>query len=77
VSEDAPLEEAERIMHDRQIRRLPVIGAEGARVGYLSQAKVARVESPSRAGKVLQGISRPEPPPPMESSARRSRRKTG
>jgi CBS domain-containing protein len=77
VSEDASLEEAERIMHDQQIRRLPVINAEGALVGYLSQAKVVRVESPSRAGKLLKGISRPEKPQPMESYARRSRRKTG
>ena len=76
VSEDAPLEEAERIMHDQQIRRLPVVGAEGKLVGYLSQAKVVRVESPSQAGKVLKGISRPEKPQPMETYARKGRRKT-
>lgn len=76
VSEEAPLEEAERILHDQQIRRLPVVGAEGKLVGYLSQAQVVRAESPSRAGKVLKGISRPEKPPPMRSYARKGRRKT-
>src|SRR5688572_4360546 len=45
VREDADLKEAERLMHDHQLRRLPVVDAGGELVGYLALAKVARQES--------------------------------
>jgi len=59
VREDADLEEAERLMHDRQLRRLPVLNGQDELVGYLAMAKIARTESPEEAGKVLQGVSQP------------------
>ena len=76
VDENAPLAEAERIMHDQQLRRLPVVDAEGKLVGYLSQAKIARTEDPQLSGRLLKGISESEKPAPLVSAARR-RRKTG
>jgi CBS domain-containing protein len=59
VREDADLKEAERLMKERQLRRLPVLNGEGNLVGYLAIAKIARTESPEEAGKVLQGVSQP------------------
>lgn len=70
VREDADLKDAERIMHDRQIRRLPVVDAGGELVGYLAMAKVARAETSERAGKVIKGVSQPSRPEPMETFER-------
>jgi CBS domain-containing protein len=67
VNEDASIKEAEQKMHDEQLRRLPVVDSEGRLVGYLAQAKIARMESSGQAGKVLKGISQPEKPESMES----------
>ena len=77
VREDADLKEGERIMHDRQLRRLPVVNAGGELVGYLAMAKVARAGSVQEAGQVLKGVSQPEKPAPMESYGRKRRQKTG
>jgi CBS domain-containing protein len=77
VREDSDLKEAERLMHDRQLRRLPVLDAEGNLVGYLALAKVARTESPEQAGKVIKGVSQPSTPAPMESYGREKQQKTG
>jgi CBS domain-containing protein len=77
VREESPLEEVEKVMHDRQIRRLPVVDAQGQLVGYLSQAKVARTEDATKAGRVLKGISEPEKPQPMESPGRKRGKKVG
>ncbi|HVE42299.1 MAG TPA: CBS domain-containing protein [Planctomycetota bacterium] len=59
IREDADLKEAERLMRERQLRRLPVLNGEGNLVGYLAIARIARTESPEEAGKVLQGVSQP------------------
>ena len=56
------LKDAERIMRDRQLRRLPVVDDNGELVGYLAIAKIARKESPAQAGRVLQGVSQPTTP---------------
>jgi CBS domain-containing protein len=77
VREDSDLKEAERLMHDRQLRRLPVVNAAGELVGYLAMAKVARTGSVQEAGQVLKGVSQPEKPAPMESYGRKKRQKTG
>ncbi len=77
VREDADLKEAERLMHDRQIRRLPVVNAQDELAGYLAMAKIARSETLQEAGKVIKGVSQPSAPQPMESYGRRRRQKTG
>jgi CBS domain-containing protein len=58
-SPDDALADAEQMMADAQIRRLPVVGADGKLVGYLSTAKIARCELDSRAGRLLRGVSEP------------------
>jgi len=77
VRDTADFDEAKRIMHDRQLRRLPVVNDQGELVGYLAMAKIARNETPEEAGKVLQGVSHPSKPAPMESTGRKKRQKTG
>lgn len=57
--EDDDLVDVEQLMHDRQIRRLPVLGRGGSMVGYLTMAQIARSESDLRSGHVLRGISQP------------------
>jgi len=58
VREDAGLKDAERVMSDRQLRRLPVVDAKGEITGYLTLAKVARQDSAARVGDVIKGVSR-------------------
>ena len=70
VKEDDPLENAERLMHDRQLRRLPVVNEQGELTGYLAMARIAREESPEQAGKVLKGVSQSSQPQSMESYSR-------
>ena len=76
VREDDDLREAERLMHDHQLRRLPVVDARGDLVGYLALAKVARQETLTRAGQVIKGVSQSSKPAPMESFGKKPRRKT-
>lgn len=75
------VDQAQKIMHDRQIRRLPIVDDQGDLVGYLAMAKIARTEPEGESGRVLKGISEPQPPKPMaeagEKRRGRSRRKTG
>ena len=57
--------EAEQMMHDHQVRRLPVVEPDGRLVGYVTTATIARREGDEKVlGKVLQGISRPPKPLP-------------
>ena len=74
VREDADLADAERLMHDRQLRRLPVVDDHGELVGYLAMARLARSENAKTAGKVLRGVSQAATPQPMKG---RKRGKTG
>ena len=77
VREDAPVREAEKLMHDRQLRRLPVVNERDELCGYLALAKIARQESSERAGQVLKGVSEPSAPAPMEAGGHKRSRKTG
>ena len=56
VQPDSDLTEAERLMSQSQVRRLPVV--EGNRlVGIVAQADVARAAEEERTGEVVQQIS--------------------
>jgi CBS domain-containing protein len=68
--------EAETLMHDYQVRRLPVVEADGRLVGYVTTATIAKREGDEKVvGKVLKGISEPGRPAP-ERIAARARGKT-
>jgi CBS domain-containing protein len=72
VKPDDSIKDAERIMHDRQLRRLPVVDDRGELVGYLAIAKIARQESPTQTGRVFQGVSQPTKPESLAEIAVRS-----
>ena len=75
VAEGDALETAQKLMHDRQIRRLPVLNAAGELVGYLAMAKIAGAADSEQAGRVLKGASQKEAPRPMAESGEPRRRK--
>jgi CBS domain-containing protein len=68
---------ASRLMHDHQLRRLPVLDPSGDLVGYLTLARVAREESSLQVGRVLKGVSQPTAPRSMASYRHKRRRKSG
>ena len=68
--------EAEQLMHDHQVRRLPVVEQDNRLVGYLTTATLAKREGDEKLlGKVLQGISQPQKPAPEKISSPKTRSK--
>jgi CBS domain-containing protein len=55
---DAPLSEVVDVMEKHQIRRVPVIDAEGNLVGIVAQADVAWAEGEKEVGKLVREVSR-------------------
>jgi CBS domain-containing protein len=53
------LDRCEQLMRNRQIRRLPVVDAQGRCIGLLAQADIALHESPDKFAHLLAGISVP------------------
>jgi CBS domain-containing protein len=69
--------EAEQLMHDHQVRRLPVVEQDGRVVGYVTTATIAKRDADEKVvGKVLKGISQPQKPAPDKIPTSRTR-KTG
>jgi CBS domain-containing protein len=63
--------EAEQMMHDHQVRRLPVVEQDGRLVGYVTTATIAKREGDEKAvGKVLKGISQSGKPAPEKITSR-------
>jgi CBS domain-containing protein len=59
---DSDIEEIERVMSERQVRRVPIIDADGQLVGIISQADLARNDgaiSDREVGQVVERISEP------------------
>lgn len=59
VQADADLGEAERLMKEKQIRRIIAVDENGRCVGILAQADIARHRSDSETGDVVEEISEP------------------
>ena len=59
VFEDADVQEAARIMRDRQIRRLPVVSRDKKLVGIVSLGDLAVAGDDRTSGDTLQQISEP------------------
>jgi CBS domain-containing protein len=59
---DQPVEEAVRVMEDRQIRRLPVLGRNSRLVGILSLGDIAISSNPAFSGMALRDVSEPRDP---------------
>jgi CBS domain-containing protein len=58
IEPDRPLDDAEKLMAEHKIRRLPVV-EDGRLVGIVAQADVALEESPEKTGELLEEISEP------------------
>jgi CBS domain-containing protein len=56
------LENCERAMQDHQVRRIPVVDAEGRCIGIVSQADLALKDKPEKVHKTVAEISKPESP---------------
>lgn len=54
------LEKCERAMQEHQIRRIPVVDAEGCCIGIVSQADLALKEKPEKVSKTVAEVSKPE-----------------
>jgi CBS domain-containing protein len=59
VRPDLPVEHCHRIMEEKQIRRVPVVNAEGELCGIVALADVARYSGQSVAGEVIKEVSEP------------------
>jgi CBS domain-containing protein len=56
---DDDVEEANRIMSNAQVRRVPVVDASNCCVGMVSQADIARAQASDRVGEVVADVSTP------------------
>jgi CBS domain-containing protein len=56
VTPDSDFDEACELMQDKQIRRVPVVDAQGKLCGIVAQADVAR-RAPQKAGEVVRQVS--------------------
>lgn len=59
VYEDDDVEDARRLMKEKQIRRLPVLNRNDDLVGIVALADLAREVEPRKSGDVLEKVSRP------------------
>jgi CBS domain-containing protein len=59
IREDASLDECTDLMESKKVRRVPVVSAQGALVGIVAQADVARHASRKDAGELVRDVSAP------------------
>jgi CBS domain-containing protein len=59
------VEGCERAMQEHQLRRIPIVDAEGACIGIVSQADLALKDQPERVSKTVAEISKPESSAPI------------
>lgn len=58
VEPEADLDTAIKALEENQVRRLPVVDHQGAMVGMVSQADIARNASPTQSGHLVQEVSK-------------------
>ena len=56
------IETCERLMQERQVRRIPIVDAEDRVIGIVSQADVALKDKPERVSKTVAEISKASQP---------------
>jgi CBS domain-containing protein len=57
---DDDLQKALDLMGQHQVRRIPVVDQQGAIVGIIAQADVARMEEPKKTAEMVEEISKPK-----------------
>jgi len=60
--EEEDVESCERLMQEQQIRRIPIVDAEGGVIGIVAQADVALKDISDRVSKTVAEISKPAEP---------------
>jgi CBS domain-containing protein len=60
VTQDKSIEECCELMEQHQIRRVPVVDAQGSCCGIVSQADLARRVSERAVGEVVKDVSKPK-----------------
>jgi CBS domain-containing protein len=60
--EEEDVENCERLMQEHQIRRIPIVDAEGGVIGIVAQADVALKDKSERVSKTVAEISKPAEP---------------
>ena len=58
--DDQTIEEAARLMEERQIRRIPVLDRYDRLIGLITMGKIAKVEDEERSGEVLKEVVQPK-----------------
>jgi CBS domain-containing protein len=58
--EGEELDHCERLMQERQVRRIPIVDNDGRVIGIVSQADLALKDKPERVAKMLAEISKPQ-----------------
>lgn len=58
--EDQTIEEAARLMEERQIRRIPVLDEDDRLVGLITMGKIAKIEDEELSGEVLKEVVQPK-----------------
>jgi CBS domain-containing protein len=69
---DSEVEEVERVMTERQVRRVPVIDDQGCCVGVIAQADLARAKQAvgnREVGRVVERVSQPTGQPRADAAA--------
>jgi CBS domain-containing protein len=59
IDENASLDDCTDLMESKKVRRVPVVSANGALVGIVAQADVARHASRKEAGELVRDVSAP------------------
>jgi len=57
--ESEQLDQCERLMQERQIRRVPIVDNDGRVIGIVSQADLALKDEPQRVARMVAEISKP------------------
>lgn len=58
--ESEELDHCERLMQERQVRRIPIVDNDGRVIGIVSQADLALNDRPERVAKMVAAISKPQ-----------------
>ena len=58
--EDENLDRCERLMQERQVRRVPIVDENGQVIGIVSQADLALKDKPENVAKTVTEVSKPQ-----------------
>ncbi len=58
--EGEPLDRCERLMQERQVRRIPIVDGDGQVIGIVSQADLALKDKPENVAKTVTEVSKPQ-----------------